>query len=244
MIVTGCCGWTEGREKYFQDFSSVELQTTFYEPPAAALALKWRTEAPVAFTFTMKAWQLITHPASSPTYKRMKHPIHPGHALRFGGFQPTEEVRQAWLQTLEIAQAVKAAVIVFQCPASFAPTEPNIANLRSFFEKIERGDWIAAWEPRGDWPQEVVKGLCQDLGLVHCVDPFAGEPAWGKAVYFRLHGKGGNANYKYSGAELKWLRDICQRRLDAGHSPVYAMFNNLHMRDDALAFRKLWTPAI
>jgi uncharacterized protein YecE (DUF72 family) len=243
MIVLGCCGWTEGREKYFQDFSAVELQTTFYEPPTPELACKWRSEAPADFAFTMKAWQLITHPASSPTYKRLKHPIHPARALRYGGFQPTEEVHQAWRQTLDIVKAVRAAAVVFQCPPSFVPSEQHVANLRAFFEKIERGEWVAAWEPRGNWPQETVRGLCQDLKLVHCVDPFAGEPAWGKAVYFRLHGKGGNNNYKYSAAELKWLCDICRRRLDDGHSPVYVMFNNIHMRDDALLFRKLWNPA-
>lgn len=68
-ILIGCCGWSEARGKYFRDFPGVELQTTFYQPPSPELAKKCRLEAPPGFSFTLKAWQLITHPATSPTYR-------------------------------------------------------------------------------------------------------------------------------------------------------------------------------
>ena len=239
MLILGCCGWTEARAQYFRDFSAVELQQSFYEMPSASLAAKWRAEAPEGFAFSMKAWQLITHPASSPTYRRLKRPILPAHALRYGGFQPTGEVWNAWQQTAEVARTLRAAAVVFQCPAGFQPGEKNVANLAAFFERAGAQEWHAAWEPRGAWPAETVKALCERLGLIHCVDPFAGEPASGRAVYFRLHGKEGH-DYKFSAAELKWLRDICRRKLDQGCAPVYVMFNNTHMREDALRFRDIW----
>ncbi len=37
-LIVGCCGWCERRASYFQHFTSVELQDTFYQPPSVALA--------------------------------------------------------------------------------------------------------------------------------------------------------------------------------------------------------------
>jgi uncharacterized protein YecE (DUF72 family) len=74
-IIVGCCGWPEARGRYFQHFSVVELQDTFYDPPSLATIEKRRQEAPPDFIFTLKAWQLITHPPQSSTYRRLKTPI-------------------------------------------------------------------------------------------------------------------------------------------------------------------------
>jgi uncharacterized protein YecE (DUF72 family) len=53
----------------------VEVQQTFYEPPADTTIRRWRARAPAAFEFTLKAWQLITHEPSSPTFRRLKRPL-------------------------------------------------------------------------------------------------------------------------------------------------------------------------
>ena len=234
-IVVGCCGWAEARERYFRDFRAVEIQASFYEPPRVELAAKWRAAAPPGFLFAMKAWQAITHAASSPTYRRMKTPIGSARRACYGGFQPTPEVREAWQRTAAIARALNAAVILFQCPARFTPGAENIANLERFFGEIERGPWTIAWEPRGNWPEHTVGDLCRRLGLVHCVDPFESEPAAGASAYFRLHGRGGY-HYRYSDEELRRLLDTCRRQMEAGRSPIYAMFNNVYMREDARRF--------
>jgi hypothetical protein len=60
--IVGCCGWTEAQAKYVRSFDAIELQTTFYQPPANPVAQRWKATAPVNFKFRMKAWQLITHP--------------------------------------------------------------------------------------------------------------------------------------------------------------------------------------
>jgi hypothetical protein len=57
----GCCGWTEAQARYVTDFQSIELQTTFYQPPAVGVAKRWKSKAPPKFRFCMKASQLITH---------------------------------------------------------------------------------------------------------------------------------------------------------------------------------------
>lgn len=60
---------------YFKQFKLVEVQQTFYKLPKLETALKWRGTAPSDFEFTLKASQLITHPAASLTYRRAEHPF-------------------------------------------------------------------------------------------------------------------------------------------------------------------------
>jgi len=70
MVKDGCCGFPVGMKKYFENFDVVEVQKTFYKPPSQKTAEKWRKNAPENFEFTIKAWQVITHPPSSPTYRK------------------------------------------------------------------------------------------------------------------------------------------------------------------------------
>lgn len=233
QLVIGCCGWAAGQQEYFQLFDAIELQQTFYKPPRLGTAERWRDQAPDEFAFTMKAWQLITHPASSPTYRKAKIDIPAGERDKYGFFRPTEQVIEAWQRTREIAEAVQAAVIVFQCPASFRPTEENVDNLRAFFAGIGKQPFELGWEPRGKWPAELVKSLCDELGLIHIVDPFAATPTTAGTLYYRLHGIGGY-RYEYSDEDLKNLLAMCP-----GDRLVYVMFNNVQMRSDALRFKQL-----
>lgn len=54
----GLCGFTIGAAAYFETFGVVEVQQTFYDPPAPSTLDRWRAQAPPAFEFTMKAWRL------------------------------------------------------------------------------------------------------------------------------------------------------------------------------------------
>src|SRR4051794_6568744 len=172
----GCCGWTEAQARYVVDFPTIELQTTFYEPPADTVAKRWKSQAPPGFRFCLKAWQLITHTPSSPTYRRLKSRISETERDLYGSFQPTEQVWLAWERTREIAEILHADVIVFQCPKSFLPTRRNTANLTRFFHQVARDNRIFAWEPRGDdWPPDLIQGLCAENSLIHCVDPFKSD---------------------------------------------------------------------
>ncbi len=189
-------------------------------------------EAPEGFEFTVKAWQLITHEPKSPTYRRLKLKIPEDRKDRYGAFKPTEEVFEAWEVTRLSAQALGARIIIFQTPLSFKPTEDALENVRAFFGSIRREGFILGWEPRG-WPREVVRSICEELDLVHVVDPFSDEATWGRVVYWRLHGRGGY-NYRYSQQELEALRERI-----AGDRPHYVMFNNTNMFEDAQRFLDL-----
>lgn len=233
-IHIGCCGFPMARKKYYQEFNVVEIQQTFYEPPRATTAEKWRAEAPEEFEFTIKAWQVITHPPSSPTYRRLKTPLTETQKRECGFFKPTEVVFQAWSRTEEFARALNAKIILFQCPARFTPTQENINNIYAFFSRIERDDFIFVWEPRGDaWEQKMIKKICRDLELIHCVDPFKAEPLFGKINYFRLHGITGY-RYDYTDSELKTLL----KKLNPSRSN-YIMFNNSEMLADARQLKDL-----
>ncbi len=234
MIHIGCCGWSESQGKYFQDFRVLEVQETFYQPGGLGKYEKWRERAPRNFQFAVKAWQLITHEPSSPTYRRLKSAVPPSRKNRYGSFRPTKEVFAAWEVTALIAEALGARIILFQSPASFKPDAANRKNVRAFFSKIDRGSFTLAWEPRGTWEEKDVGLLCRDLNLVHCVDPFKARPLAGRIRYFRLHGLPGyDLGYQYTDEDLQRLQGMADRRTS------YVLFNNNTMRDDALRFRKL-----
>jgi uncharacterized protein YecE (DUF72 family) len=233
-ILTGCCGFAGAQPDYYRTFSCVEIDSTFYRLPKLATAARWRAAAPADFQFTLKAWQVITHRASSPTYKRTPLDDHDRRHCGHFGFNAT--IRWAWEQTFAVAQALRAPVVLFQCPASFTPTAEHLANFRRFFEKAKRGHCQFAWEPRGPWDRDTIAGLCRELDLIHVVDPFQTQPAHtGKLQYFRLHGITG-PRHRYSDTELRQLRDYCRAR-----PFTYCFFNTRRMADDARRFRDLLT---
>jgi len=232
MIKVGCCGLPKPLKEYAVAFPVVEIQQTFYKPPKIETARRWREQVPDEFEFLVKAWQLITHEATSPTYRKANIRLSPQEAANCGSFRPTQEVMRAWQATRAIAEALSAPLILFQCPASFRPTEENIANMRTFFRIIDRGPFLLAWEPRGAWNEATIRQLCSSLVLVHCVDPFETKPVHDAVRYFRLHG-GPGYRHQYSEDELAWLLEAC-RGLDA-----YVMFNNIPMYEDAQRFQSL-----
>jgi len=233
MLKVGCCGFPVSRKRYLDTFKVVELQQTFYQPPEISTAKRWRGEALPDFEYTLKAWQLITHEPGSPTYRRLKIKIPPAKEKAYGSFKPTDEVLLAWERTKEIADTLNARIILFQCPASFEPTDKNIRNLRRFFSSIGSDRYIFAWEPRGRWGEREVRTLCQELNLVHCVDPFKSKPTYGTIRYYRLHGIGGY-RYRYTQEDLSVLKGLAMEKGDS-----YFMFNNVYMYEDALTFKRL-----
>lgn len=233
QVRVGTCGFNGSKADYAQQLACVEVQHTFYQPPQLATLKRWREEVPDDFEFTLKAWQLITHQAKSPTYKRLKIHLSDKDRAEAGFFKPSPIVSQAWQLTLACAQALKAKTILFQCPASFSPTPEHIADMTRFFFEIDRAGLRLCWEPRGDWDREVIQDLCHELKLWHVVDPFATTTVTPEQCYFRLHGRQG-WRYKYERQELVELTEL----LPEGKL-AYVFFNNIHMTQDALVFQKL-----
>ena len=232
-IKIGTCGFRATKEEYARQLPAVEVQHTFYQPPQIKTLTRWRESVPDDFEFALKAWQLITHEAKSPTFKRLKKTLTETEREEAGYFKPTAIVREAWETTLACAVALRARIVLFQCPASFKPYEENIAHLKKFFSSVERENLNFAWEPRGDWDAKIVKSLCEDLDLWHAVDPFSKLTETPDRCYYRLHGRTG-FRYKYEEDELAELAAM----LPADET-AYVFFNNRYMLEDALLFQRL-----
>lgn len=231
-VKVGLCGASMALTSYAQRFRVLEVQQTFYEPPREATLRRWRDSVPPSFEFTIKAWQLITHEAKSSTYRRLRTALSAEERTQVGGFRWTPVVARAWDTTLNCAAMLRATAILLQCPASFRPPEPAIARLREFLSKAPRPAGVRlVWEPRGPWPDEIVRGLCEELDLTHAADPFL-RPSLTPMAYYRLHGIDG-ARHVYTDAELTQLASI------AGAGPAYVMFNNLPRAADAWRFVQL-----
>ncbi len=217
------------------------MQRTFYQPPQIRTLEKWRAQVPPEFEFTLKAWQLITHESSSPTYRRLREKLSEKQLRESGAFRPSAVVLNAWQRTLDCARALESRLVLFQCPARFTPTAEHKANLRAFFREVDKQiasqggqrEFTFVWEPRGEWQPEEVRDLCDELDLVHGVDPLQKSPVTEGLGYFRLHGKAGY-RYRHTDEDLRRLQEIART-----FTPCYILFNNISMLEDARRFARL-----
>ncbi|RLF23760.1 MAG: DUF72 domain-containing protein [Thermoplasmata archaeon] len=237
LLKVGCCGFPNGLKNYFSRFKVVEVQKTFYQLPTVETAKKWRSLAPTGFEFAVKAWQGITHPVSNPTYKRFRGKLF-GEPVNYGFFRQTEEVFKAWMETEKVCSTLKARYVLFQCPASFKPTDENIENITIFFRKVRNPGFRFVWEPRGkEWTDEKVSEVCKKCDLIHGVDPFGRQPVTRETAYFRLHGSPPGKRmyyYDYTEKDLKKLLEWCEP-----FEQVYCFFNNMSMFENALRFMRM-----
>ncbi|MCS7098696.1 MAG: DUF72 domain-containing protein [Candidatus Methanomethyliaceae archaeon] len=240
-IRVGTCGWSVkgGRLKYYETFPCIELQETFYKLPKIKTLEKYRKESPSNFEFIVKAWQAITHPINSPTWRKAEFPSW-GNLENFGLLKPTEENFKAWEEILKVCKILSTKILIIQTPPSFIPSKENIENMRSFLSSLRRDGIIIGWESRGEWDNNLVKEICEKLELIHVVDPFRKIPSISSNItYFRLHGIGGrevNYSYVYTDEDLIRLRDIL-KKIDS--EIIYVMFNNVKMAEDAKRFIKI-----
>lgn len=239
-VEVGLCGFTMAMAEYPRHFRLLEVQQTFYEPPAERVAKRWRDAMPPDFEFTVKAWQLITHESKSPTYRRLKRALDERERAGCGRFRDTPIVREALSRTLAVAQTLSASTVLFQCPASFGPSAENVENLRHFVANVARPQCPPglrlAWEPRGPaWSAqaELALQLCEELELIYVVDPFVDAIRTTPAgpAYLRLHGISG-ARHVYTDEELERLADVTP-------PGAYVLFNNLPRVGDAQRFGAL-----
>lgn len=232
-IRVGLCGFTTSIAEYFETYRVVEVQHTFYQPPQRSTLLRWREQGGPDFEFTMKAWQLVTHRATSGTYKRLRMPLSDRDRADAGGFRATDIVRRGWDVTVECAAVLRATAILFQCPASFRPLPENLDAMRAFFASVTRPSGVRLmFEPRGPaWSEETSHAICDELDLVHVVDPFVNRTTTPELTYWRLHGLGDHRR-PYTDAELAQLRDM----IDPRARVAYVMFNEIPRVSDSMRF--------
>lgn len=220
MILVGTCGFCEAKKRYFENFSTVEIQQTFYKVLQEKTLQEWKKEAPEDFVFSIKAFQGITHPPTSPTWRRSN--VKPSGDV--GLLRPTKEVFKYWELTLEEAEALGAKFILIQLPKSFRESEESFTNAERFFEQIERRKFKIAVELRG-WSEKGIKKFVEEFDLIDVADPLIRKPLHRKRInYYRLHGsyQEGRIIYKHKYSEEE-LREMAKKikEWDRGESYVY-----------------------
>jgi uncharacterized protein YecE (DUF72 family) len=242
-VLAGCCGWAVrgGRKTYYREFPAVEVQQTFYKLPKPETLQRWRDEAPAGFIFCMKAWQGVTHPPTSPTWRRAG--VKPGKTSGYGFLRPTKEVGRAWELTAEAAKALDARVVVVQTPPNMPADSQSIKNVERFFRDAAASGFVVGWEPRGELARnrEAVSRICSLTGIIHITDLLRDTPVTtAETLYTRLHGLGPrevNYSYRYTDRDLENLAAAVKKHTEA--ETAYVMFNNISMAEDAKRFKAL-----
>lgn len=234
-VRVGVAGWCRAQDEVVEGVNLLEVQKTFYQPPKPSTAKRWRDKAPDVFRFTVKAWQLVTHPASSPTYNRTTRELSEDQRPQAGYFQDTDVVREGWEATVEIAELLGADLALLQCPPSFDPTDEHRDALARFVEEA-KADLQLALEVRDSWKAGEVADVVDELGIAHATDPFAMPCQTPESAYFRLHGRPAEERsygYTYTEVDLEELLATV-----AGTEEAWVVFNNHSMFEDAQRFRK------
>lgn len=241
QVRIGCCGLAGlSLSKYAELFDTIEINSTFYKLPKRETAESWLKSTEGKIVFCMKAFQGITHPIASPTWRRAGTQKPKSMVENYGHLKPTKENVESWKRTFEVCEAMRANVCVIQLPPSFTCTDAAVADALKFFKMIRSPVDIAIEFRHRSWINnvELTKMLIKSADLIHITDPLKDKPLSRKNIcYYRLHGLGKHLyKYNYIDDDLLELKDAI---LAIQCEEAYVMFNNLSMRDDALRFRKM-----
>jgi uncharacterized protein YecE (DUF72 family) len=241
QIRVGCCGPAGlSLSRYADLFETIEINSTFYKLPKKETAQRWLETTKGKVIFCMKAFQGITHPIASPTWRRAGVQRPTRMVGNYGHLKPTNESISAWHNTLEICEAMNARVCIIQLPPSFICSESTVSDALVFFRKIGRPIRLAIEFRHQSWidSRKLTRKLIADANLIHITDPLKDKPlSETETCYYRLHGLGKSmCKYDYNKNDLQELK---KRVLQSSCDEAFVMFNNLPMRENALSFRKI-----
>lgn len=206
---------------YCEQFSTVELNVTFYRLPAETTLQKWHAETPEEFKFALKGSRFITH------IKRLKEPAEP---------------LETFMERAKILRK-KLAVVLWQLPPNF---RKDTERLKGFLKVLRPYGTRNVFEFRDEtWIDEEVMELLKREKAALCMadwPPFIEElPATADFVYIRRHGKGGSYATRYTHKELekdaKRIKKFLRQKRD-----VFIYFNNDAMgyaAQNALELKKI-----
>ena len=243
----------EARLRYYAtQFPLVEVDSTYYAPPAEQTVTLWASRTPPGFTFNVKAFSLLTgHPTNpSRLYRDLrpdidKRTLYPRDlpALAY------EEVWTRFLSALDpLAAAGKLGVILFQFPPWFTLRRRNKEYLLEVARRcaplpvaveFRHESWL-----HGDNQRETLEFLREHRLPYVCVDMPQGHrssvppvvAATADVAVIRLHGRSDKwasrdiyqrFGYRYSDEELRdWVPRVRALSDQAAHTHV--VLNNCY----------------
>lgn len=186
MLRVGCAGYPVGRDRYWSSLDFLEAPTGKGLPRPATLDA-WRADVPKGAEVAVQALRLITHaPGEAGFPAQAAKGLTPARRVQCGGFRDSLEVHEAWLATKAAAEALGAAFVVFDTPASFQPGPDRLRDFYRFFKGVSRGRLRFVWAPRGREWGALADRVCAELGLVRAFDPLReAPPRKGGVLYMR-----------------------------------------------------------
>jgi uncharacterized protein YecE (DUF72 family) len=205
---------------YARQFSTVEINSSFYRLPSLAALRSWRDSTPPGFTFAVKASRYITH------MKKLKAP------------------RQSLRAILSVTRALgkKCGPLLFQLPPRW---RCNPERLAAFLRALPKNR-ACAFELRDpSWHNREVYALLRRYNAAFCIYELAGFESppviTADFAYIRLHGP---AAYAYGGSYSETALEVWAERIRAWEKlrRVYVYFDNdeaAYATRNALALRAL-----
>jgi len=196
-------------EFYATNFTTVELNNSFYRLPSEAAFATWRDSSPANFTFAVKVSRFITH------IKRLRD---------------TEEAVEKFISRAQIL-GEKLGPLLYQLPPNM---HRNDERLESFLSILPQGMKHVFEFRHQSWLEEPVFNILHKYNIGLCVFnmPSLSCPLVATAdfAYVRFHGSTGLYWSCYSDEELTdWAKRLVD--LAVNLKAVYIYFNN-----DAEAF--------
>jgi uncharacterized protein YecE (DUF72 family) len=191
-------------EFYASQFSTVEINLTFYRLPAAKMVEGWRDKAAAGFVYAVKGSRFITH---------IKRLVDAAEALDvfFDRIGPLQR---------------RIGVILWQLPPTL---HKDAARLDAFLSELPRSYHHALEFRHGSWlDEEIFEALRRHSAAYVSVSSQImpmNLTVTADMVYIRFHGLRGGAAHDYTRKELAPWAEHIQSQAARGKT-VYAYFNN------------------
>jgi uncharacterized protein YecE (DUF72 family) len=163
--------------RYAERFNLLELRAERGKLPKLARLRQWRAQVPEEFVFSVVLPQ------------------------RVSGLEAAADVAAELDHAIGVADALRAAWLVVQTPASVTPTTRSRQRLQALVERLPREVRRVAWEPRGIWQDEEAERTAELLGVRLVRDVSRSPAPPGRVVYARMRGLGDASRVRASAVE-------------------------------------------
>jgi uncharacterized protein YecE (DUF72 family) len=188
---------------YAEHFDTVEINSTFYRPPAPATARSWAERTPKSFEFSLKLYQKFTHPEMFTK------------ATGAASAKPTPKDVDQFRSAIDpIASAGKLGALLAQFPPSFKNDPGSREHLEWLLDMFD--DYQLAVELRhkswSDDPEDTIRLLAGSGAAWAQID----EPKFRLSIrqslmpnvktiyYLRLHGRNAAQWWKHENSEDRY----------------------------------------
>ncbi|MBX3073909.1 DUF72 domain-containing protein [Candidatus Obscuribacterales bacterium] len=192
---------------FAEEFSTVEINYTFYKLPEQDVFSAWRNQVPKDFLFSVKASRFLTH------MKKLK------------------DAKDPWERILERTRKLKSKCgpILLQFPEKWKKNKERLEEFLKVVRTSEASDSRLVFELRNSsWACDDILDLLRENNAAFCIaDSYKFQRfnvATADFVYFRYHGMS-KSNPDYSKKRLRKEAKLIESFLADGLD-VFVYFNN------------------